>query len=151
HKLGLVHGDVSPKNIVHSKGEVYLTDYDLALGIGEAVWSQGTPSYCSPSVTEGAPAGASNDVFSLAATLFHILFDREPFRCGGQFAPERGLCWEGIARSEWGVVADFLDKATSADESQWFPNAIVAAAYLEANSEKTTTGDQSSRLPPSPS
>ena len=34
HRVGLVHGDVSPRNIIVQVGEVVLTDYDTVANVG---------------------------------------------------------------------------------------------------------------------
>ena len=69
--------------------------------------------YAPAELKVGVPANFSQDVFALGASMFHVLFDREPFRYGGNILHERGLNWEGIARDKWGWFAIFLDLATS--------------------------------------
>ena len=116
HDAGLVHGDVSLGNIIESHGELTLVDYDLLLRQGEPVWSIGTPLYAPPDKVTGQPAKCADDVYSLAAAVFHATFGIEPFWFCGERRCEAGLNWDGHDRSAWGWIADFLDYATSAQQ-----------------------------------
>lgn len=49
HRVGLVHGDVSPKNLIVQGGTIVLTDYDTVAPAGAAARG-GTLSYSSPQV-----------------------------------------------------------------------------------------------------
>jgi serine/threonine protein kinase len=128
HRNGLVHGDVSPRNMIVAGGDLVLTDYDFVGKIGELGIAPGTVLYCPPSHQERRPATPSDDIFALAASFFHVVFEREPFQYGGTEAKERGLNWEGIDRQEWPTVAPFLDRATHRDPQHRFIS--VADALL---------------------
>ena len=52
HRNGLMHGDVSPRNMIVSGGELVLTDYDLVGKINEPVVSPGTVLYGCRSETD---------------------------------------------------------------------------------------------------
>jgi len=132
HRNGLVHGDVSPRNMIVSGSDLVLTDYDFVNKIGESIRGPGTVLYCSPSYGEGRPASASDDIYALAASFFHVVFDREPFRYGGDLAKERGVNWEGIDGNEYPILAAFIDKATHPEPSQRFSSATEALAALTA-------------------
>ena len=108
HRNGLVHGDVSPRNMIVSGGELVLTDYDLVGKINEPVVSPGTVLYCSPSSLKGRPASPADDIYALAASFFQVLFEKEPFQYGGALAKERGLNWEGVERDGYPAVSAFL-------------------------------------------
>lgn len=81
--VGLVHGDVKPANILFGKnGEAKVVDFGLASYIGEgqkdgAVW--GTPYYIAPEKARGKKADFRSDIYSLGATLFHVLTGKPPF------------------------------------------------------------------------
>lgn len=81
--FGLVHGDVKPANILFSKsGEAKVLDFGLASYVGEqqkagAVW--GTPYYIAPEKARGKKADFRSDIYSLGATLFHVLTSKPPF------------------------------------------------------------------------
>jgi len=115
HRNGLIHGDVSPRNMIVSGSDLVLTDYDFVGKMGEPVRAPGTVLYCSPSHQEKRAASASDDIYALAASLFHVIFEKEPFQYGGTQAKDRGLNWEGVGRAEHPILAAFLDKATHPD------------------------------------
>ena len=139
HRNDLVHGDVSPHNLIVSDGNLVLTDYDLVGRVGERAAAPGTVRYCAPSYREGRPAAPSDDLYALAASFFHVLFDKEPFRHGDILAKERGLSWEGVERAEYGTVAAFLDRATDPDPEKRF--ATVADAMAALKPPRSTDSD----------
>ncbi len=130
HRNGLVHGDVSPRNLIVSGGDLVLTDYDFVAKIGEPLNAPGTVLYCSPSYLEGRTASPSDDIYGLAATFFHVLFESEPFRHGPQPDKKRGLNWEGVHRDEYPTLASFVDKATHPDAQLRFASVAEAQAAL---------------------
>jgi serine/threonine protein kinase len=130
HRNGLVHGDVSPRNLIVSGGDLVLTDYDFVGKLGDHLASPGTVLYCAPSYQEGRPASPSDDLYALAASLFHVLFEREPFRYGQQLDKRRGLNWEGIARDDFPILASWLDKATHPDARMRFASVGEAQQAL---------------------
>lgn len=86
HTEGVVHGDVTPENIlVTEDGVAKLTDF----GISRALWTdvtqttagvvRGKPKYLAPEVAKGLPADGMSDVFSLGATLFAAVEGRSPY------------------------------------------------------------------------
>lgn len=81
--VGLVHGDVKPANILFGKsGEAKVVDFGLASYIGEQqaggpVW--GTPFYIAPEKARGKKVDFRSDIYSLGATLFHVLTAKPPF------------------------------------------------------------------------
>ncbi|KAE8765111.1 protein kinase domain-containing protein, partial [Georgenia thermotolerans] len=62
HERGLIHGDVSPTNVVLAPGGVPVL-VDLA---GEGVVERGTAGFVPPERVGGAPPGAPGDVWALA-------------------------------------------------------------------------------------
>ena len=130
HDNGLVHGDVSPRNLIVSGNDLVLTDYDCVTKIGTNAEVPGTVLYCSPSRLAGSTVTSADDIFALAASFFHVLFDREPFLYDGVRAPERGLNWEGVKRDEFPLLASFLDRATEPDPEQRFATTAQALSIL---------------------
>src|SRR5207244_3967528 len=110
HRNGLIHGDISPRNMIVSGSDLVLTDYDFVGKTGEVVNAPGTMLYCSPSYQEKRAASASDDIYALGASFFHVVFEKEPFQYGAAQAKERGLNWEGIDRAEYPILAALLDK-----------------------------------------
>jgi serine/threonine protein kinase len=130
HGNGLVHGDVSPGNLILSDGDLVLTDYDFVGKLGEPLASPGTLRYCAPSYQEGRAASRSDDLYALAASFFHVLFEREPFGYGQDVDKRRGLNWQGIARDDFPILAAWLDRATDPDPQRRFASAEEAKQAL---------------------
>jgi serine/threonine protein kinase len=94
HGQRLVHGDVSPRNLIHHHGGLTLTDYDLVTPAGQSAWGVGARSYCSPEAERREPLLPSDDVFALAASLFETAFDHPPFPSPrGALDKTNGLDW----------------------------------------------------------
>ena len=84
---GLVHRDVKPQNIMLTKkGLAKLCDLGLAKNINSgkditsADVSVGTPHYISPEQAKGENADIRSDIYSLGATLFHLVTGEVPFK-----------------------------------------------------------------------
>ena len=130
HRNGLVHGDVSPGNMIVSGNDLVLTDYDFVDKIAQEITAPGTLVYCSPSRQENRPASRADDFYALAASFFHVIFEKDPFRYAGELAKERGLNWDGIDRTEYATLSDFLDRATQRDANRRFASAREASDAL---------------------
>lgn len=144
HRNGLIHGDVSPRNMIVSGSNLVLTDYDCVTKIGDSIPAPGTVLYCSPSYQNRQPASPPDDFYALAASFFHVVFEKEPFQYGGARAKERGLNWENIDREEYSALADFLDKATSPNPAKRILSADEALVIL--NSQKPAEADTTKNL-----
>jgi protein kinase-like protein len=74
HNEGVVHGDVTPANVVFTEeGLPLLADLGVARIVGDAAPARSTPAYMDPSVAAGCVPGAPSDVFMLAAVAVHAL------------------------------------------------------------------------------
>jgi len=83
---GVVHRDIKPENLLLTRaGEVKVADFGLArvitenLELTQAGTTLGTPLYMSPEQGEGRVVDARSDLYSLGATVYHLMAGRPPF------------------------------------------------------------------------
>ena len=153
HDNGLVHGDVSPGNMIVSGADLVLTDYDCVTNISKRATAPGTVLYCSPSYLQGRDAMPSDDLYALAASFFQVLFAKEPFQYDGIQAKERGLNWAGVKREEYPLLAGFLDRATDPEPANRLANVAAALAAMSppTTDEPDSVSDQRKPQPPTES
>jgi serine/threonine protein kinase len=84
HRAGIVHRDIKPSNVlVTTYSEPALTDFGIAGGLHEV---EGDPDvrisypWSPPEMLDGRSNGSvASDVYSLGATIWHLLTGRSPF------------------------------------------------------------------------
>ncbi len=98
HEEGILHRDIKPANILIENGTLRprIADFGLAklqnedqelTRSGEAM---GTPSYMPPEqFGDAASATARSDIYSIGATLYHLLSGRPPFKAATSMATMR--------------------------------------------------------------
>jgi serine/threonine protein kinase len=86
HKANIVHLDIKPANfLVDRANNIMLTDFGLAEkivkaeGEGDQREAFGTPAYVSPEQIMRSKTDQRTDIYSLGATLFHLMTGRIPF------------------------------------------------------------------------
>jgi len=94
HRLGIIHRDVKPGNIMVERGEdgvykPYIMDFGIARDLAEASLTTtgsfaGTPGYMAPEQAsgDGRALDRRTDVYALGATLYDLLAGRPPFEGG---------------------------------------------------------------------
>jgi hypothetical protein len=85
HRLGMVHGDITPQNVfVSADGHVKVADFGIACTLsaapvveGEIIW--GTPQYFSPEQAAGEDVSPASDVYSIGVLIYEMLTGHPPF------------------------------------------------------------------------
>ncbi|HKE19226.1 MAG TPA: serine/threonine-protein kinase [Kofleriaceae bacterium] len=162
HREGIIHRDLKPSNVLLGEhGETLVIDWGLAKVVGEpgdphargdagqvrgpgtdggpaqtrAGSVLGTPGYMAPEQAAGDPADARSDVYSLGATLYHLLAGAPPHGDSGPTAAMvevlAGAPPTALSRRAPGVPPDLLaivDKAMAPDPAQRYRDASALAA-----------------------
>ncbi len=101
HEQGVIHRDIKPSNILIEGDEPFLVDFGLALRKDLSRLTQpgelvGTVAYMSPEQIHGdlGKQDRRTDIYSLGATLYHLLSGRLPFAGGSAQAVARAVVHE---------------------------------------------------------
>lgn len=85
HRVGLVHRDIKPQNImVAPDGHVRITDFGIAkshlsTALTETGVTFGTADYIAPEQAQGQVATPRSDIYALGVVLYEMLTKRLPF------------------------------------------------------------------------
>jgi len=144
HQENVIHRDVKPENVlIDQDGVVKVADFGLATILeGDAdardEVRKGTPYYISPEHTRGDPTDARSDIFSVGATLYHMVTGKPPF--SGDTPKEildNALSETQIPASERNPdvparLSAFIDRAMAKSPDERFQTAKDANAELAA-------------------
>src|SRR5215472_451249 len=145
HSRHVLHRDVKPSNIIIGEfGETVLIDWGVAKHLvngsaesrrGSSTSSSeetalgtiiGTPAYMSPEQAQGKPVDERADVFSLGATLYHLIAGRAPYE------GDTAAILPRVARGDYaplsegqvpGGLAAIVNKAMEPEPSRRYPTA----------------------------
>ena len=133
HVQGLVHGDVSPRNLICDRGGLTLTDYDLVTPVGRQAWGSGATAYSSPEAQRREPLDPSDDFFALASSLFEVAFNHPCFPSPhGALDKGQGLDWRTGERESLPKFAVFLERATHPERALRLRDAQGAFTVLRS-------------------
>ncbi len=76
-KVGVIHRDVSPRNIYVDGDQVTVADFGVAEAVTDKVF--GAAEYLSPEQAEGKPVDQRSNIYSLGAVIYFMLTGRAPF------------------------------------------------------------------------
>ena len=126
HSRGVVHGDLSPANLLAlPAGEVLLVDLGMA-SIGGAR-TGGTWETFSPERLQGRPASPASDVFALGVLALRLLGRLPPLWTGSRAEWNRAVMEDGLPALAHGHR--ILARTTAAEPSQR-PSALELAHAL---------------------
>ena len=157
-RLGLVHRDLTPSNILVSfEGEVKIVDFGIAKAEERVTQTQagelkGKPGYMAPEQARGGKVDARTDIFSFGVLMFELLAGRRPWPSKNAFeamiaaasepAPELASIRRGVSPHFAEIVHKCLEKLPD----NRFSSAAEIQAKLDAwrSSKGFGEGDQSS-------
>jgi len=132
HDKGMVHGDLSPRNILIDEQEnLWFIDFGLAVEIGKKQFG-GTPSTISPEASRKEALHPYSDLYSLCASFVFSTLGRPPYRGEKQSLAGRDWTVRSLSEAERQQIGDegasfitvllnncsenYLDRAQSAEE-----------------------------------
>jgi hypothetical protein len=158
HRAGILHRDIKPANVlVTDYGAPALTDFGISVTLEGAGAAQGLSVPWSPREVLEDPNRTSpaSDVYSLAATLWHLLVGRSPFAVPGgpngyadlvhriSTAPAPRTGREDVPAGLERVLAGALAK----DPAERPPTALALARSLQAVERAAGYGETSVDIP----
>jgi serine/threonine protein kinase len=150
----IIHRDIKPQNLkLSARGQIILLDFGLAKGqLGEvsrvstaSIFGY-TPNYAPLEQIQGLGTDPRSDIYSLAATLYHLLTGVKPpdgltraaALVNGQPDPLQPA--NELVPSIGGAVSAVLQRAMAQNRDQRYPNAAAMRTALQTSNEVTIGG-----------
>jgi eukaryotic-like serine/threonine-protein kinase len=86
HRVGIVHGDVKPENLMVEPDRAVLSDFGVASPFDVRRGRRtvaGTPHYIAPEILRGEAGGPRADIYACGLVAYELLAGRPPFRTAG--------------------------------------------------------------------
>jgi serine/threonine protein kinase len=141
HRAGILHRDIKPANILTSQyGAPGLTDFGIAAQLAAVQAEDEDTGVSVPwappeALYATAPASVRSDIYSLGATLWHLLVGRSPFEIpGGDNKPYALMCRirdnapPGTGRADVPTSLERLLQQTMAKDPSARPASAMALA-----------------------
>ncbi len=126
HREGLVHGDVSPRNIVVNRdGEAVLVDLGLS---GSIEASGGTPGFVAPEVWRTRKASPASDQYALGRVLEFLLERTSPHAQGAALVARRAC--DPDPANRFASLAALRWRLGAAPARRWFGAASLGFLCL---------------------
>ncbi len=143
HKMGVVHRDVKPGNIlIEDSRWALLTDFGLAkiLALGRQLTQSGvgvgTPDYMSPEQAQGHPVDGRADLYSFGVMLYEMITGRLPFDADSgmgvvvKHITEQPRPMRTLRADVSPAVEQVILKALAKDPAERYPTAEAMIAAL---------------------
>jgi predicted Ser/Thr protein kinase len=148
---GVIHRDIKPDNILLTKDNTAkLCDFGLAKKLGgeshltQSGMAVGTPHYCSPEQAQGDQyVDIRSDIYSLGATLFHLVTGRLPYEADNAAAVAVKHITESVpqARKTNPAVSEGTDRLITTMMAKKPAQRYQTPAQLIADIDKVVAGE----------
>jgi len=132
HKNGVIHRDVKPANIMITKGGIIkITDFGIALAVGEIAGIAGTPFYMAPEQFKGQAVDGRTDLYALGVIFYEMLTGHKPWQASD---------FESLKQKILNQPVSDLIRASVPGSSQL--HAVIAKLLAKEKGDRFATGKE---------